>query len=183
MKKNEKQMKKVSVQTIINAYKQDNNERPKNAQTNNIIIEMLENASVDFLTVEINQNGTIYNRGSVAECLGRACVNEYVNGSTSNHYKKSTQGHDLSTNKKSVAMLKDLGLESNKAYEFKLISGLARASYDNKENADNIIMIDIRLKTKGVYLVNYNDLVLYNGTSIKDYKGQRLDLLCELLGL
>lgn len=179
-----KQMKKISIDEIINAYKQDNKERPQNAKTNNILIDMLENASLEFLSVEINQNGTIYNRGSVAECLGRACVNEYVNGSTSKHYKKSTQGHDLSTNKKSIELLSELGLESNKVYEFKLLSGLARASYDNKEKADKIIMIDIRLKSKGVYLVDYDNIVLYNAKSIKDYKqGKRLDLLGELLGL
>ena len=48
----------------------------------------------------------------------------------------------------------------------------------------DIIMIDLRNKTKGVYLVKPNDLVIYNGSSIKDYSnGIKLDLLMELLGL
>lgn len=176
-------MKKIKIEAIIKSYEMDNVAHSKNAPTNNAIISMLENTSLEYLTVEPTRSGQIFNRGSVAECVIRSVINEYVNGVSANHYKKSSKGVDLSTNKKSVDMLQDLGLTSNKSYEIKLISSLARASYDNTNKSDFIIMLDIRAKSKGVYLVNYNDLVLYNGTSIKDYKGERLDLLCELLGL
>ena len=176
-------MKKININEIIKSYAMDSVAHSKNAQTNNAMITMLENTSLEYLTVEPTRTGAIYNRGSVAECVIRSVINEYVLGQTSNHYKKSNNGVDLSTKKKSVDMLKDLGLSTNKSYEIKLISSLARASYDNTNKSDFVIMIDIRAKSKGVYLVNYNDLVLYNATSIKDYRGQRLDLLCELLGL
>lgn len=176
-------MKKIKVNEIVKSYEMDSVAHSKNAPTNNAIISMLENTNLEFLTVEPSRTGAIYNRGSVAECIIRSVINEYVNGVSANHYKKSNKGVDLSTKRKSVEMLNDLGLASNKSYEIKLISSLARASYDNTNKSDFIIMLDIRAKSKGVYLVNYNDLVLYNGTSIKDYKGERLDLLCELLGL
>lgn len=176
-------MKKVKINEIVKSYEMDSVAHSKNAPTNNAMITMLENSSLEYLTVEPTRSGNIFNRGSVAECVIRSVINEYVIGHTSNHYKKSGNGSDLSTKRKSVDMLQDLGLLSNKSYEIKLISSLARASYDNTNKSDFIIMLDIRAKSKGVYLVKYSDLVLYNGTSIKDYKGQRLDLLCELLGL
>ena len=45
-------------------------------------------------------------------------------------------------------------------------------------------MVDLRGKNKGVYLVKPQDLVIYNGSSIKDYNnGVKLELLSELLGL
>ena len=176
-------MKKVKINEIVKSYEMDSVAHSKNAPTNNALITMLENSSLEYLTVEPTRSGNIFNRGSVAECVIRSVINEYVIGHTSNHYKKSGNGSDLSTKRKSVDMLQDLGLLSNKSYEIKLISSLARASYDNTNKSDFIIMLDIRAKSKGVYLVKYSDLVLYNGTSIKDYKGQRLDLLCELLGL
>jgi hypothetical protein len=176
-------MKKTTINEIIKAYEMDSISHQKNAPTNNAMITMLENTNLEYLTVEPTRSGNIFNRGSVAECVIRSVINEYVLGHTSNHYKKSSNGSDLSTKKKSVDMLQDLGLASNKNYEIKLLSSLARASYDNANKSDFIIMLDIRAKSKGVYLVKYSDLVLYNGASIKDYKGQRLDLLCELLGL
>jgi hypothetical protein len=176
-------MKKTTINEIIKAYEMDSINHSKNAPTNNAMITMLENTNLEYLTVEPTRSGNIFNRGSVAECVIRSVINEYVLGYTSNHYKKSSNGSDLSTKKKSVDMLQDLGLASNKNYEIKLLSSLARASYDNANKSDFIIMLDIRAKSKGVYLVKYSDLVLYNGASIKDYKGQRLDLLCELLGL
>lgn len=176
-------MKKIKINEIIKMYQMDSVAHSKNAPTNNAIISMLENTSLEYLTVEPTRTGAIFNRGSVAECVMRSVVNEYVKGSTNNHYKKSTHAEDLTTKCKSVEMLQDLGLQTNKTYEIKLLSSLARASYDNANKSDYIIMIDIRAKSKGVYLVNYNDLVLYNATSIKDYKGQRLELLGELLGL
>ena len=177
-------MKKIQIEAIIKSYAMDSQAHPKNAPTNNALISMLKNTSLEYLTVEPTRTGAIYNRGSVAECIIKSIINEYVLGQTSNHYKKSSKGVDLSTKRKSVEMLQDLGLSTNKSYEIKLISSLARASYDNTNKSDFVIMLDIRAKSKGVYLVNYNDLVLYNETSIKDYKNaKRLDLLGELLGL
>lgn len=175
-------MKKININEIIKSYAMDSVAHLKNAPTNNAMITMLENTSLEYLTVEPTRTGAIYNRGSVAECVIRSVINEYVNGVSANHYKKSSNGVDLSTKHKSVEMLNDLGLATNKTYEIKLISSLARASYDNANKSDFVIMLDIRAKSKGVYLVNYNDLVLYNETSIKDYKGKRLNLLSELLG-
>ena len=177
-------IKKLKIEEIIKSYEMDSIANPKNAPTNKLIIKMLENSSLEFLSVEINRGGNIYNRGSVVECLLRACVNEFVLGHTNNHYKKQSNGIDLSTKNKSIALLKELGLTSGVTYEIKALSSLARASYNNHDKSDYIIMVDIRAKSKGVYLVNYNDLILYNNTSIKDYtNGKRLDLLGELLGL
>lgn len=175
-------MKKIKVNQIIKSYAMDSVAHLKNAPTNNAMIAMLENTNLEYLTVEPTRSGSIFNRGSVAECVLRSIVNEYVSGASAKHYKKSTHAEDLTTKRKSVEMLQDLGLTTNKTYEIKLLSSLARASFDNASKCDFVIMIDIRAKSKGVYLVNYNDLVLYNATSIKDYKGQRLDLLSELLG-
>lgn len=175
-------MKKIKINEIVKTYQMDSVAHPKNAPTNNTLITMLENTNLEFLSVEPSRSGNIFNRGSVAECVMRSVVNEYISGVSAKHYKKSTHAEDLTTKRKSVEMLQDLGLQTNKTYEIKLLSSLARASYDNANKSDYIIMIDIRAKSKGVYLVNYNDLVLYNATSIKDYKGQRLDLLGELLG-
>lgn len=175
-------MKKININEIVKSYEMDSVAHPKNAPTNNAMITMLENTSLEYLTVEPTRSGNIFNRGSVAECVIKSVINEYVLGQTSNHYKKSSKGVDLSTKRKSIEMLQDLGLTTNKTYEIKLLSSLARASYDNTNKSDFVIMLDIRAKSKGVYLVSYNNLVLYNATSIKDYKGKRLDLLSELLG-
>lgn len=176
-------MKKIKINEIVKTYQMDSVAHPKNAPTNNAIITMLENSNLEFLTVGPTRTGAIFNRGSVAECVIRSVINEYINGASAKHYKKSTHAEDLTTKRKNAEMLQDLGLQTNKTYEIKLLSSLARASYDNTNKSNHIIMIDIRAKSKGVYLVNYNDLILYNATSIKDYKGQRLDLLGELLGL
>lgn len=177
-------IKKIEINEIIKSYEMDSVANPKNAPTNKIIIKMLENSSLEFLSVEINRGGLIYNRGSVVECLLRACVNEYLSGKISHHYKKQSNGVDLSTKKKNTMLLNELGLLSGSTYEIKALSSLARASYNNHNKSDYIIMVDIRAKSLGVYLVKYSDLVFYNATSIKDYKqGKRLDLLGELLGL
>ena len=179
-----KKIKKIAINELIKGYELDSISHTKNAPSNTILINMLENSNLEFLSVEINRGGVIHNRGSVIECLVRACINEYVKGSTSNHYKKQCKGFDLSTKNKSAIMLFDLGLFSGMNYEIKSISSLARASYSNKEQGDFIIMVDIRAKSKGVYLVEYSDLIFYNETSIKGYKqGKRLELLEELLGL
>jgi hypothetical protein len=110
-------------------------------------------------------------------------LNEYIKGSASSHYKKSIANEDFSTIRKNAELVNELGLEINVNYEIKLISPLARASYTNKVESP-IIMVDLRKKSKGVYLVQPNDLVFYNATSISDYNnGESLDLIAELLGL
>lgn len=177
-------MKKIKVNEIIASYERDSISHQKNAPTNQVIIKMLKASNLEYLTVEPTRSGAIYNRGSVVECVVRAIINEYVKGYTSNHYKKSNNGEDLSTKKKSIEMLNDLGLTSNKTYEIKLLSSLARASFDNANKSDYILIIDIRAKSKGIYLVDYNNIVLYNKNSIKDYtKGKKLNTLGGLMGL
>lgn len=175
-------MQKININTIIKAF-EESARNPKNAPTDNAIIEMLENTCLEFLQVEETRGGKLYNRGSVVECVVRYVLNEYLNGVASATYKKSLKDEDFTTNKKSIELLNDLGLEKNKNYEIKLITSLARASMSNIIKTD-VIMIDLRNKSKGVYLVKPNDLVIYNNSSIKDYNnGVALDLLSELLGL
>lgn len=177
-------MKKIKIEEIIKGYEMDSIAHPKNAPTNKLVIKMLKASNLEYLTVEPTRSGAIYNRGSVVECVVRAIINEYVKGYTSNHYKKSSNGEDLSTKKKSIEMLNDLGLTTNKTYEIKLLSSLARASFDNANKSDYILMVDIRAKSKGVYLLRYEDIILYNKNSIKDYtKGKKLNTLGGLMGL
>lgn len=177
-----KKMQKININTIIKAF-EESARNPKNAPTDNAILEMLDNTCLEFLQVEETRSGKLYNRGSVVECIVRYVLNEYLNGVASATYKKSVKEEDFTTNKKSIELLNDLGLEKNKNYEIKLITSLARASMSNIIKTD-VIMIDLRNKSKGVYLVKPNDLVIYNGSSIKDYNnGVALDLLGELLGL
>lgn len=176
-------MLKVNVNEIIKGYEMDSKNSPKRRPTNQAIIDMLENTSLDSLTVEIARGGSVYNRGSVVECVVKYMLNEYIKGSASSHYKKSIANEDFSTIRKNKDLVNELGLEINVNYEIKLISPIARASYSNKIESP-IIMVDLRNKTKGVYLVQPNDLVFYNASSISDYKkGESLDLIAELLGL
>lgn len=175
-------MQKVNVNVIIEKFK-ESAKTPKNAPTDNTIIEMLENTNLEFLTVEIARGGSVFNRGSVIECVVRYALNDFLRGSASANYKKSVKNEDFSTIRKNAELLNELGLESNKNYEIKLITSLARASMSNIITSD-IIMVDLRGKNKGVYLVKPQDLVIYNNSSIKDYKkGVKLELLSELLGL
>lgn len=175
-------MQKIKINTILKAF-EESAKNPKNAPTDSAIVEMLENTSLEFLQVEETRGGKLYNRGSVVECITRYALNDYLRGSASATYKKSVKNEDFSTMRKNRDLLHDLGLESNKEYEIKLITPLARASMSTIIKND-IILIDLRAKTKGAYLVKPKDLILYNGSSIKDYQnGVRLDLLCELLGL
>lgn len=175
-------MQKIKIDTILKAF-EESAKNPKNAPTDSAIVEMLENTALEFLQVEETRGGKLYNRGSVVECITRYALNDYLRGSASATYKKSVKNEDFTTMRKNVDLLNDLGLSKNTNYEIKLITPLARASMSTIINTD-VIMIDLRAKTKGAYLVKPNDLILYNGSSIKDYKnGVKLDLLCELLGL
>lgn len=177
-----KKMQTIKIETIIKAF-EESAKNPKNAPTDNAIIEMLSNTDLQYLRVEETRGGNLYNRGSVVECVVRYQLNDFLRGSASTTYKKSVKNEDFSTVRKNQELLNELGLESNKEYEIKLITSLARASMSNVIKTD-IIMVDLRNKTKGVYLVKPNDLVVYNGSSIKDYKnGIALSLLSELLGL
>lgn len=177
-----KKMQNVNINTILKAF-EESAKTPKNTPTDRAIIEMLENTDLEFLQVEETRGGNLYNRGSVVECVVRYQLNSFLRGSASATYKKSVKDLDFSTVRKNQELIQELGLEPNKEYEIKLITSLARASMSSIIKTD-IIMIDLRNKTKGVYLVKPNDLVIYNGSSIKDYKkGVSLDLLCELLGL
>lgn len=177
-----KKMQKIKIETIIKAF-EESARNPKNAPTDNAIIEMLDNTCLEFLQVEETRSGKLYNRGSVVECVVRYVLNEYLRGSASSTYKKSVKDEDFTTMRKNADLLNDLGLSNNTNYEIKLITPLARASMSNVIKTD-VIMIDLRNKTKGAYLVKPQDLVVYNGSSIKDYNnGIALDLLGELLGL
>ena len=174
-------MQKVQIQKVIESFK-ESARVPKNAPTDNTIVNMLENTNLQFLKVEPTRSGLIFNRGSVVECIVRNVINEYVRGQASTYYKKSVNDLDISLNKCNKNLLNDLGL-SNENYEIKLITSLARASMSSKIES-SVIMIDLRAKTKGAYLVSPNDLIIYNSSSIKDYKnGIKLDLLTELLGI
>lgn len=176
-------MQKVKIENIIKSYELDSLQHIKNKPTNSLIISMLQNSSLESLQVEPTRGGAIYNRGSVVECLFRAVANEYINGKVASLYKKSTNEEDFNTNKKNAQYVKELGLEPNTKYEIKCISSLARASMSTKV-VNPCIVVDLRAKTLGVYLVQPKDLVIYNGSSIKDYKnGVALNLLNELLGL
>jgi hypothetical protein len=177
-----KKMQNVNVEIILKAF-EESARNPKNAPTDKAIIEMLENTDLQFLQVEETRGGNLYNRGSVVECVVRYQLNSFLRGSASATYKKSVKNEDFSTVRKNQELLSELGLQPNKEYEIKLITSLARASMSNIIKTD-VIMIDLRNKTKGVYLVKPNDLVIYNNSSIKDYNnGVALELLSELLGL
>lgn len=177
-----KKMQTVKIDTIIKAF-EESARVPKNAPTDNAIIEMLENTCLEYLQVEETRGGKLYNRGSVVECVIRYVMNDFLRGSASATYKKSIKDLDFSTIRKNQELVQELGLEPNKEYEIKLITSLARASMSSIITTD-VIMVDLRGKTKGVYLVKPQDLVIYNGSSIKDYKnGIALELLSELLGL
>lgn len=174
-------MQKIKINVIVKAF-EESAKNPKNAPTDSAIIDMLENTCLEFLQVEETRGGKLYNRGSVVECITRHVINEYVRGIASTYYKKSVKDLDINLSKCSKDLLNDLGL-SNDNYEIKLITPLARASMSTIIKSD-IIMIDLRAKTRGAWLVSPSDLVVYNGSSIKDYNnGVKLDLLSELLGL
>lgn len=176
-------MQKVKIEKVIKLF-EESAKNSKNAPTDNAIISMLENTMLEFLQVEETRGGNLYNRGSVVECVVRYALNDYLRGSASSTYKKSLKNEDFTTTRKNADLLQDLGLEINMNYEIKLITSLARASMSAKIEND-VIMVDLRAKSKGVYLVKPENLVIYkDGSSIKDYKnGINLDLLSELLGL
>lgn len=177
-----KKMQTIKIETIIKAF-EESAKISKNAPTDKAIIEMLENTCLEYLQVEETRGGKLYNRGSVVECVVRYVMNDFLRGSASATYKKSVKDLDFSTVRKNTDLLQELGLQPNKEYEIKLITSLARASMSSIIKTD-VIMVDLRGKTKGVYLVKPNDLVIYNGSSIKDYNnGVALELLGELLGL
>jgi hypothetical protein len=52
--------KKVGVNAIIERYEMDSARNVKNAPTNNAIIEMLENTSLEYLQVETSRSGSIF---------------------------------------------------------------------------------------------------------------------------
>ena len=174
-------MQKVKIEVIIEKF-EESAKNPKNAPTDNTIIEMLDNTSLEFLQVEETRGGALYNRGSVVECITRHIINDYVRGQASSYYKKSVKDLDINLMKCNKDLLNDLNLK-NQDYEIKLITPLARASMSSVIKTD-VIIIDLRAKTKGAWLVSPNDLVIYKGSSIKDFQnGVKLDLLTELLGL
>lgn len=171
----------VSVSNVIEKLECCNE---KEKTTNNLLIDMLENTNLESVKIEVSRGGG-FNRGSLVECIVKNTILNYLGFNAEKVSKSNNLEKDLNLAKRNKELLSDLKLE-NKDYEIKLITSLARASAISPLNqVENIIIIDLRNKSKGAYLVNKKDLVLYElNQSIKDYKkGVYLDLLTELLGL
>lgn len=160
----------------------------KERATNQALINMLENSGLEKVGIEPSKTGKSFNRGSLAECIIRASILQYL-GFSVEEIRKSVNGLDINLCKRNKELLKDLGLD-NLSYEIKLLTSLSRASKIEKDNQAKVIMVDLRKKSFGIWLVNRNDLVLYQNcnpkdnayNSIKDYnKGAYLELLSELV--
>ena len=130
-------MQKVNVNVIIERFG-ESAKNPKNAPTDNTIIEMLENTNLEYLTVEIARGGSVFNRGSVVECLVKLFL---TNQKTTSKY---AQGRN------------DINL-NGVGYEIKYYNSVAYASlskkqqqqYNNKEYKP-LIAVD----SYGVYISN-----------------------------
>lgn len=159
----------------------------KKAQTDLLLVDMVLNSGLEKIGIEKTSNGG-FNRGSLGECCLRAVILQYL-GLDIENISKSLSDLDINLTKRNKDLLNELGLK-NQAYEIKTLTSLARASKLERLDLKEILLVDTRAKTKGVYLVNVKDLDLYQNcepcdnayNSIKGYKkAERLELLSELL--
>lgn len=177
-------MEKINASLIIEKLT-EGSKNTKNAPTNNLVINCILNAGLDKIGVETTRSNGGFNRGSIVECCIKKVINDYLGIGTKTENEKSVSDYDLNLTKRNKELLNELGL-NNKTYEVKCISSLARASAiapSSIAKIEDVIMVDLRAKSLGVYLVNKKDLILYDkNNSIQDYKNsKKLELLSELL--
>lgn len=164
---------KAQPSKIKNEYK-----RRYNEELNNIIINMLDYVDMEVLEVEQSANG--FNRGTLCENIFKYHVFMYL-GKEFNGLKSVTKSCDIDLRRADKMILKELGLKAS-TYEIKTLTKIANAHASAHSNK-NYIIIDLK-RNNCIMLVDSDSLVYDNSGHVTGYiKGQRLDLLTELLGL
>lgn len=178
-------MQKIKVNEIIKSYEMDALNKPKNKATNEKIIEMLLNTTLESISVNPTKSLAVCNRGEVVECMLKSQVFDYL-GKDKEIKTSKCYSNDLDLRQeKDLESLEDLGLY-NSTYEIKFISPLANATVKNNKTKKVLIVNVVEKFGCGVYLVDSKNLVVNNSKHIKAesvLNGVRLDLLSELLGL
>lgn len=178
-------MQKINVKEIIKSYEMDALNKPKNKATNDKIIEMLLNTTLESISVNHTKSLAVCNRGEVVECVLKNQVFDYL-GKNKEIATSKSYTNDLDLRQiKDIKSLNDLGLY-NSTYEIKFISPLANATVKKNKTKKVLIVNAVEKFGCGVYLVDSKNLVVNDSKHIKAesvVNGVRLDLLSELLGL
>lgn len=180
-------MEKVKKENLITELLEDNKKKGgKNAPTNNLIIEMLENANIESLGVSPTRGGNLHNRGEIVELVVKSMIFEYCGLDYQEINKALQKESDLITNKLDIELLKELDLPKSANIEIKFTSSIANASIKNNKARYCLIVNSCKKYGIGAYLLFSRDLIKDNNDHIKPesvLNGARLELLSELLGL
>lgn len=143
-----------------------------------LTIDVLENID-ENIDIYVEKSGANFNLGVIFESVLKYHVGEYC-GKNYKLKKSDDSRGDMSTYGLDRDALSELGLDT-KIYEIKTLTGNGanKSAHGNK----HYIFIDLRVKTRGVWYVE-RDNVTYNANHVNGYsKGVRLDLLSDLIGL
>ncbi len=149
----------LTLKRVREMFEKDNITRKNNKSANMPIIKLIDLLDDDNkkITCEIAKGGSILNRGSVIECLVKLYFND----------KKSASKYGAGR----VDMIKN-GVK----YEIKYSSSKGYATYNPKQNYDNLIFVN----QTGIYLANKNNIVLDNcGKHIKTITMKGVKTLLE----
>lgn len=179
-------MTNVKKELVIELLRKDSAKNPKNAPTNDLVAEMLENCNIENLGVSPTRSGALYNRGEIVEIVVKSMIFEYCGLDFENINKALQKEHDLITSKIDVELLQDLGLPKSANIEIKFTSSIANASVKNNKARYCLIVNACSKYGLGAYLVESKKLEKDNHDHIKPssvLNGVLLELLSELLGL
>lgn len=157
--------------------KENNTKQPKARYSNNVIIQMLENLSNDFVAdIEPSRNGFI-NRGSLVECIIKAVV--YGVNETS---KSNCKSADLDTTKLNAQQLALVNNVVSKNIEIKFSTSFAPATHKTSKARKTIIVSEtmiIMLDSKNLIPTKAGKININNQRASQC---ETLENLMDLLG-
>lgn len=161
---------------LVELFKENNQVQPKAKYSNNVIIQMLETLSSDFVAdIEPTRNGFAVNRGSLVECIIKAVVYG-VNGVN----KSSCKVADLDTTHLDTEHLALVNGVKSSNIEIKFSTSFAPATHKTSKARKTIIVCEY-----GVYMIDSKNIIPTKSGKININNQNTRDLveLTELMDL
>lgn len=163
---------------LITLFKENNLKQPKAKYSNNVILQMLDTLSSDFVAdVEPTRSGFAINRGSLVECIIKAVIYG-VNDAT----KSSCRVADLDTTKLNDTQLSLVNGVVSSNIEIKFSTSFAPATHKTSKAHKTIIVSEsmiVMLDSKDIVPTKAGKININNQ---KSSKCKTLDKLMDLLG-
>lgn len=161
---------------LIALFNENNATQPKAKYSNNVIIQMLETLSSDFVAdIEPTRNGFAVNRGSLVECIIKAVVYG-VNDTT----KSSCRVADLDTTKLNAQQLALVNGVVSSNIEIKFSTSFAPATHKTSKARKTIIVSETMI----VMMDSKNIIPTKAGKiNINNQKASQCEMLNDLMDL